>query len=93
MEIHFLFLVLGALVGLLVNARCGWNPWAMIGSASLMVLLFPLIWIAMQSDPDVAKSMADSYIAPVANAMPSLLIGDLAGAIAASTYKTLKGLF
>jgi len=91
MEFNFLLLVIAALVGLIVNAIWGLNPWAIIGALSLMILFFPVLGLAFQPDPQAAQAIADSMVERVVNALPSLIIGGLAGSVAAAIFKAVKG--
>jgi len=93
MELNFGLLVFAALVGLIINAIYGWNPVAILSSISLLVLMLPLLAVAIQKDPQVALSMADDYTATVVLAMPSFIMGELAGNIAGEIFKPFKRLF
>jgi hypothetical protein len=91
MEFNFFLLVIAALVGLVVNAIWGFNPWAIIGALSLLILFFPVLGLAFQPDPQAAQAIADNMVERVVNALPSLIIGGLAGELAATIFKAVKG--
>ena len=93
MEVNFLMLVIAALVGLIINAICGFNPVAIIGGFSLLVLFLPVLGLGFQHNPQIAQAIADSMADRIINAMPSLIIGELAGSVAAAVFKASKGLF
>lgn len=90
MEFNFLLLVIAALVGLVVNAIWGFNPVAIIGALSLMILFFPVLGLAFESNSQVAQTMANNMVERIINALPSLIIGELAGSVAATTFKAFK---
>jgi hypothetical protein len=93
MEFNFLFLVIAALAGLIINAIWGFNPVAILGGFSLLVLFLPVLGLGFERDPQVAQAMANSMVERLVNAMPSLIIGGLAGSVAATIFKSIKGLF
>jgi len=93
MEFNFLFLVIAALVGLIINAIWGFNPVAILGGFSLIILFLPILGLVFEHDPQVAQAMANSIVERVINAMPSLIVGELAGMVASTIFKAINGLF
>jgi len=93
MEVNFLMLVIAALVGLIINAIWGFNPVAIIGGFSLLVLFLPVLGLGFQHDPQIAQAIANSMADRIINAMPSLIIGELAGSVAATIFKVVRGIF
>lgn len=77
---------------MVVNAIWGFNPLAIIGALSLMILFFPVLGLAFESDPQVAQAVANNTADRIINALPSLIIGELAGSVAATTFKAFKGI-
>lgn len=55
MEFNFLFLVAVAIAGLIINAIWGFNPVAMFGVLSLLVLFLP-VWIRISFFGDTVNS-------------------------------------
>jgi len=90
MEFNFLFLVIAALVGLIINAIWGFNPVAILGGFSLLVLFLPVLGLGFEHDPQVAQVMANSMVERLVSAMPSLIIGELAGSVAATIFKAFR---
>jgi hypothetical protein len=93
MELNFGFLVFAALVGLIINAIYGWNPVAILGSISLMILFLPLVGILTASDAEAAHSIAERSFLRVIEAMPSIFLGEFAGYIAGEVFKPFKRWF
>lgn len=89
MEVNFLLLVAAALAGLVVNTICKFNPWAIFGTFSFLILLFPILGLGFQHDPQVVQSMTNAYIERLVNALPSLIVGEVAGMIAAGIFNTV----
>jgi len=82
-----------AVVGLCVRGLIGFNPWVAFGTASLAILIVPgLLMITVQSDPAVAQTMADGYVARLVIALPSMLIGELAGFFAKELFRFLQSM-
>ena len=93
MELNFGMLVAAALAGLIVSAIWGFNPWAILGTFSLLVLFLPLLGLMFQTDPQAAQVAATSVLDRLMNALPSVVIGDVAGSVAGAIFKAGKDLF
>ncbi len=93
MEINFIWLVIASLAGLIVNAIWKFNPWAMLGTFSLLLLFLPILGIGFQHDPQAVQEMTNNFIDRIINALPSLIIGELAGSVAAAIFHGIKGIF
>jgi hypothetical protein len=93
LEFNFLSLVMAALVGLIINEIWGFNPVAILGGFSLLILFLPVLGLGFEHNPQVAQAMANSMVERIINAMPSLIIGGFAGMIASVIFKAFKGLF
>ena len=93
MEINFLLLVVAALVGLITNAIWGFNPWSMIGAFSLLVLFFPVLGLAFEHDPQAAQVIANGMVERITASLPSLIIGEVAGSVAATIFKAAREIF
>lgn len=93
MEFNFPFLVMAALAGLIINAIWGFNPVAILGGFSLLILFLPVLGLGFEHNPQVAQAIANSMVERIVNAMPSLIIGEVAGMMASAIFKAFKGLF
>lgn len=93
MELNFGMLVAAALAGLIVNAILGFNPWAILGTFSLLVMLLPLLGLMFNTDPQAAQVAATSVLDRLVNALPSVVVGDVAGSVAGATFKAGNELF
>ena len=92
MEMNFLMLVIAALAGLIINAIWGFNPVAIIGGFSLLVLFLPIMGLGFEHDPQVVQAITNNMVDRIVTAMPSLIIGELAGSVATSIFKAVKEL-
>ena len=90
MEIHFGVLVLCAFLGLVIGAITGQDPWKLVGSLAVVVLILPLFLITLQSDPEAMKAMSDRYIEYVIAKFPSMIIGEMAGVVASKIFRAFK---
>jgi hypothetical protein len=89
----FEILVLAAFAGLCARALFGWNPVAAIGAASFAILVIPgLIDIGIQHDPMVAQGMAAAYTDKLVEAMPSMIVSEVAGFFAQELFAMFKGM-
>jgi len=84
---------MAALAGLIINAIWGFNPIAILGGFSLLILFLPVLGLGFEHNPQVAQAMANSMVERIINAMPSLIIGQLAGIVASAIFKVFKGSF
>ena len=88
----FTVIFIFALVGLCARPLIGFNFWAAIGTAGLAILIIPgLLNIGVQTDSEAVQTMVDAYIAKLTNAMPSIIIGEVAGFFAYEVYQCLRG--
>lgn len=90
MEMQFEFLVLGALAGMGARTVVGFDPWKLIGTLSVITLFVPLVGIAFHQNPQVAQTMASQHLEAFIVALPSLVIGEVAGVVAASIYGAFR---
>lgn len=93
MENDFVFLVAAGLTGLMINAIWGFNPVAILGGFSLLVLFLPVLGLGFERDPQVAQAVANNMVERIVNAMPSLIVGELAGSVASSIFRAVARLF
>ncbi len=93
MEMNFLLMVVAALAGLVVNAIWKFNLWAILGSVSFLLLVFPILGLGFQHDPQVAQAMANTITERLISSLPSLIIGELAGSAAAAVFNAVAGVF
>ncbi|MGA9047953.1 MAG: hypothetical protein WB588_03075 [Dehalococcoidia bacterium] len=93
MEINFILLVIAALFGLIINAIWGFNPWAIFGGISFLVMIFPILGLGFEHDPQVVQTMANVIIQRLLDSLPSLMIGELAGILASRIFRVIRGLF
>jgi hypothetical protein len=84
---------MAALAGLIINAIWGFNPVAILGGFSLLILFLPVLGLGFEHNPQVAQAIANSMVERIVNAMPSLIIGEVAGMMASAIFKAFKGLF
>lgn len=96
MELNFTFLVVAALMGMIAKRIVGWNPWELFGSLTLLATILALVlpWLALrtETDPQAVQTVADSTIAQAMAALPSVVVGELAGIVAARLLDAVPGL-
>jgi hypothetical protein len=84
---------MAALAGLIINAIWGFNPVAILGGFSLLILFLPVLGLGFEHNPQAAQAIANSIVERIVNAMPSVIIGEVAGMMASAIFKAFKGLF
>ncbi len=96
MEFSFTFLVLAALMGMTAKLILGWDPWKLWGSLALLpvVLMMTELLLATtaQADQQALDGIADSMASWAESALPSIIVGEMAGVCAAAIYDAMRGL-
>ena len=93
MEFNFTLLVLAALAGMVTKLAVGWDPWKLLGSLTLVLLLLPLLSLAFESDPQVVQKATNTMIERIVAEIPSILVGEVAGVFAATILSFARSLF
>lgn len=89
----FEILVLAAFAGLCARALIGFDLVKAAGVVAFSILVIPgLFPIAVQHDPVVVQSMGAEYIQRVTDALPSIIIGQIAGLFAKEIFSLFKGI-
>ena len=96
MEVSFELIVLAALAGMIIKSLVGWDPWKLAGSLglvfTLILLLPPFLGMAFENDPQVVQEMANTLIERIVTQIPSILIGEVAGVVAATIMSYVRSL-
>ena len=93
MEFNFTLLVLAALAGMVAKLVFGWDPWKLLASLTLLLLLLPLLGLAFENDPQVVEEVTNSIIERIIAKIPSIVVGEGAGVFAATILSFARGLF
>ena len=93
MEFNFTLLVLAALAGMVARLVFGWDPWKLLGSLTLLLLLLPLPGLAFENDPQVVEEVTNSIIERIIAEIPSIVVGEVAGVFAATILSFVRSLF
>ena len=93
MELNFLLLVIAALAGLTAKVVFGFDPYKLAGTLGFMILLLPMIGIGLEKDVPEVQGLASEYIERLINALPSMIIGEVAGVIAGTISDSIIRLF
>lgn len=93
MEFNFTLLVLAALAGMITKLAVGWDPWKLLGSLTLVLLLLPLLSLAFKNDPQVVQEATNTMIERIVVEIPSILVGEVAGVFAATILSFIRSLF
>jgi hypothetical protein len=89
---NFIVLVICALLGLCTRLLIGFDPWKLLGSLSLVILVLPIFNISLQHDPQITQAMANDYTTHLITQLPSMLIGEIAGVFAKEIFSVTKGI-
>lgn len=97
MEFNFGFLVLAASAGMIAKLVVGRDPVKLFGvlttSLFILSLLLSMVPLAFESDPQATQQQVNSLLERTINAIPSLIIGELAGVVAATIVGPIIRLF
>ncbi len=93
MDFNFTLLVLAALAGMITKLAVGWDPWKLLGSLTLVLLLLPLLGLALENDPQVVQEATNTMIERIVAEIPSILVGEVAGVVAATILSFARNLF
>lgn len=86
MEVNFILLVFAALAGMVAKLAVAWDPWKLLGTLSLITLVLPVVQLGFIHDTESAQVVANGYIARLVNALPSIIIGEIAGVVAGTIF-------
>ena len=94
MEFNFTFAVIASLVGMIARPYIGLDPWRFLGSVALMAtplpLAFRLLGTGLENDPRATEQAVASVIEAAIAAVPSILVGELAGYCAGFILGSVK---
>ena len=79
--------------GLCARAIFGLNLWSLFLTMSLLMLILPFFLMPSLSEPEIARTIADTavmYITNLRNWLPSMLVGALAGIFARELFSLPK---
>ncbi len=93
MEFSLTLLVLAALAGMVAKLIVGWDPWKLLGSLTIILLILPLLGLAFEDDPLVLQEMTDTIIERVVAEVPSVVVGEVAGVLAGAILSVFTNLF
>ena len=93
MEFNFTLLVLAALAGMVARLVFGWDPWKLLASLTLLLLLLPLLGLTFENDPQVVEEVTNSIIERIIAKIPSIVVGEVAGVFAPTILSSVRGLF
>ena len=89
----FWILVFAALAGMITALTFGRDPWKMWTSLTLFVpFVIPALGLGLEADPAVKQARADLVIEQITGAIPSVIIGEAAGAFAGAIMRFGKDL-
>ena len=89
MGVHFLWLGFASLIGMMAIMITGWDPWKLVGVLIFVVLFSPIVQIGLVQDQVEQQNLVNAYIENLISALPSLIIGHIAGVVAG----TILGFF
>ena len=92
MEPNFILLILAALAGMVARTFVGWDPWKLFAALGLILLVLPALGLVFETDPEATQEAANRLVERFANAMPSIIVGGVAGMIAGSIVDAVEGL-
>ena len=97
MELNFTIVVVAALAGMVAKSAIGWDPWKLLGFLTLtfaiLLLVAPLLELAFENDPQVVQEATNTLIERTVAEIPSIFIGEMAGAFAATVIVFARSLF
>ena len=93
MEAEILFFLFAALAGMVTALFIGRDPWKLLSTSILIVpFVFPALGLVFESDPSAQQVRVDSMIEQIGEALPSVIVGEVIGAIAGAILRWGKDL-
>ena len=90
MEFNFALLVAAALAGMVAKLALGWNPQALLGAMTAVLLwewlTLQLLGLAFESDQRVVQDVTNLVIERLVFEFGSLVVGEIAGVYAATIF-------